>query len=87
MYESGFMERYRTALFTRIVPIVRDIGLWGPNIRRGYARMGILGYADADVQTLQDQDESIAEQFDARHREVERVLERARRAASADHPG
>jgi hypothetical protein len=78
MYESGFMERFRSSLFTRIVPIVKDIGLWGPYIRKGYEDMGILGFADADVQALQDEDEDIAKQFDARNREVRRVIERAR---------
>jgi hypothetical protein len=78
MYESGFMERFRSSLFTRIVPIVKDIGLWGPYIRKGYEDMGILGYADTDVQALQDEDEDIAKQFDARNREVRRVIERAR---------
>ncbi len=77
MYESGFMQRYRASLFTRIVPIVKDIGLWGPRIRRGDADMGIIGYAEADVQALQDEDEHIARQFDARRREVQRVIERA----------
>src|SRR5512143_99473 len=29
MLESGFMQRYRSALFSRIVPVIKDIGLWG----------------------------------------------------------
>src|SRR5208282_5551822 len=33
MYDSGFMQNFRGALFTRIVPIVKDIGLWGDTIR------------------------------------------------------
>src|SRR5213593_1884683 len=41
MLESGFMQRYRSALFSRIVPIIKDIGLWGPKIRKGYEQMGI----------------------------------------------
>ena len=49
MLESGFMQRYRSALFSRIVPVIKDIGLWGPKIRKGYEQMGILGYADVDV--------------------------------------
>src|SRR5215468_6697077 len=35
MYESGFMEKFRNSLFTRIVPIVKDIGLWGDYIQKG----------------------------------------------------
>ncbi len=34
MLESGFMQNYRSALFSRIVPTIKDIGLWGPKIRK-----------------------------------------------------
>jgi hypothetical protein len=77
MYDSGFMQQFRSSLFARIVPIVKDIGLWGETIRNGYAQMGILGYADADVQALQDADNDIAKQFDARRAYVEGVAARA----------
>src|SRR5881409_325183 len=50
MLESGFMQRYRSSLFSRIVPVIKDIGLWGPKIRAGYEKMGILGFAGVDVQ-------------------------------------
>src|SRR5690348_446468 len=60
MYESGFMEKFRNSLFTRIVPIVKDIGLWGPYIQKGYTEMGVIDYAKTDVQALQDNDETIA---------------------------
>lgn len=64
MLESGFMQNYRSALFSRIVPIIKDIGLWGPKIRKGYDTMGILGYANVDVQAMSDKDEQVAEEFD-----------------------
>ena len=80
MYESGFMEKFRNSLFTRIVPIVKDIGLWGDHIRQGYETMGVIGYADTDVQALQDDDEHIARQFDARAAEIKRVIARAQAA-------
>jgi hypothetical protein len=81
MYESGFMEKFRNSLFTRIVPIVKDIGLWGDYIRKGYEEMGVIEYAKADVQKLQDEDETIAQQFDARRRDIQRVIDRAAQAA------
>src|SRR5262245_52924271 len=65
MLESGFMQNYRSALFSRIVPIIKDIGLWGPTIRRGYEQMGILGYADVDAAAMSATDERVAEEFDA----------------------
>ncbi|HVN02162.1 MAG TPA: ferritin-like domain-containing protein [Caulobacteraceae bacterium] len=77
MYDSGFMEMFRSSLFTRIVPIVKDIGLWGDTIRNGYEQMGIIGYAQADVQALQEADDTIAKDFDARRAYVQSVVDRA----------
>jgi hypothetical protein len=64
MLESGFMQNYRSALFTRIVPTIRDIGLWGPKIRGAYEKMNILGFADVDIEAISAKDEQVAEQFD-----------------------
>jgi hypothetical protein len=75
MLESGFMQRYRSALFSRIVPVIKDIGLWGPKIRSGYEKMGILGFASIDAQAMGEQDEHVAEEFDARHAEILKVAE------------
>jgi len=77
MYDSGLMQQFRSALFARIVPIVKDIGLWGPIIRKGYEDMGIIGYADTDVQALQDSDDTIAKDHDARRAYVQSVVDRA----------
>jgi hypothetical protein len=77
MYDSGFMEMFRSSLFTRIVPIVKDIGLWGKTIRDGYETMGIIGFAQTDVQALQEADDSIAKDFDARSGYVQSVIDRA----------
>ncbi len=75
---SEFMSNYRSALFSRIVPTIKDIGLWGPRVRKAYADMGILGFADGDVEALGQQDEEIARQFDERRRDVETVAATAR---------
>lgn len=77
MYHSGFMETFRNGLFQRIVPIVKDIGLWGARIRKGYEEMGVIGFADQDVEALQSNDDSIARDFDARRKHIERVAARA----------
>lgn len=77
MYQSGFMDAFRSTLFTRIVPIVKDIGLWGEKARAGYAKMGVLGFADTDVDALQAADDSIAREFDARKRHVDSVIRAA----------
>jgi hypothetical protein len=45
---------------------MKDIGLWGPRIRKAYANMGILGFADTDVEALMASDEQIAAGFDTK---------------------
>jgi hypothetical protein len=62
---SELVKLYRTLLFQRIVPIVKDIGLWGPRVRKAYEDMGVMHYADIDPQTLSDEDERIAAGIDA----------------------
>jgi hypothetical protein len=74
MYNSGFMERFRNSLFSRIVPIVQDIGLWGDKVRKGYTDMGVIDYAKVDVDKLQADDDFIARQFDARQADINRVI-------------
>ena len=36
---SEQMRQFRSRLFSRIVPTIKDIGLWGPRIRRAYSNM------------------------------------------------
>ena len=61
---SELMRVYRGALFSRIVPTIKDIGLWGPRIRKAYADMGIIGFADGDLDAMASNDERIAAQLD-----------------------
>ena len=63
---SKDLREFRSRLFTRIVPTIKDIGLWGPRIRRAYANMGILGFAEIDTEALSAEDERVAREFDAR---------------------
>ena len=59
---------YRSLLFTRIVPCVKDIGLWGPKVQKAYADMGVAGYASTDLTALMKSDEDIAEKIDQEKR-------------------
>jgi hypothetical protein len=63
---SERMKQFRTRLFTRIVPTIKDIGLWGPRIRKAYADMGVMSYAEVDAEGLLAKDEQVAAEFDAR---------------------
>jgi hypothetical protein len=62
---SELMRAYRTGLFSRIVPTIKDIGLWGPRVRKAYAEMGILGFADGDLDAMARHDDAVAAQIDA----------------------
>ncbi|MFF8641102.1 ferritin-like domain-containing protein [Streptomyces sp. NPDC015345] len=59
------MRAFRSRLFTRIVPCVKDIGLWGPKVQQAYADMGVLEMADRDLLKLMEADEAQAEALDA----------------------
>ena len=53
-------------------------------IRNGYETMGIIGFAQTDVQALQDSDETIAKEHDARRAYVESVIDRAKSLEPAE---
>jgi hypothetical protein len=62
---SAYMKMFQSLLFSRIVPCVRDIGLWTDRVRQAYDDMGVLDYSKADLEALMSQDEEIAEKIDA----------------------
>jgi hypothetical protein len=57
--------RYRKRLFSRIVPIVKDIGLWSERVQDAYAKLGVVHYAERDAQAMLDDDARIAQELDA----------------------
>jgi len=71
---SESQRMFRSYLFMRIVPILRDIGLWGPRIRGAFEDMGVLAFADADIDAAMADDERAAEEFDRRAHHVNAVI-------------
>jgi hypothetical protein len=63
--ESDYSRTFRSLLFSRLVPCVRDIGLWSDRLKQAYADMGVLDAAKADLEALMRSDEEIAEKLDA----------------------
>src|SRR5438309_11354260 len=59
-------KQFRRRLFTRIVPTVKDIGLWGPRVRRAYEDIGVMEFAEVDAAAILDNDNRVAEEFDAK---------------------
>lgn len=76
---SEYFQLFQSLLFSRIVPCVKDIGLWGPKVQKAYADMGVLDMAGIDLAKLMKQDEDIAEQIDVEKAAEQRELA-ARRA-------
>jgi hypothetical protein len=62
---SESMKMFRRFLFSRIVPIVKDIGLWGPKVQKAFTDMGVIEFSMLDSSTMMAQDEEIARAFDA----------------------
>jgi P-aminobenzoate N-oxygenase AurF len=63
--DSEYMQVFQSLLFSRIVPCVKDIGLWSDKIRDAYDKMGVLGAAMGDLDALMRQDEELADTLDA----------------------
>jgi hypothetical protein len=63
--KSEYLQFFRKLLFSRIVPCVKDIGLWGPKLQQAYLDMGVFEMGDSNLDALMRQDEEIAEQLDA----------------------
>ncbi len=78
---SDYSRMFRSLLFSRLVPCVRDIGLWSERLQRAYADMGVLDSAGADLEALMKADEDMAEKLDAERFAAE---EAARAAEVAD---
>ncbi|MGW9452723.1 ferritin-like domain-containing protein [Streptomyces sp. NPDC055632] len=62
---SEFLRLFRKLLFSRIVPCVKDIGLWGPRLQKAYLDMGVFDLGDSNLDLLMAQDEEAAERLDA----------------------
>jgi hypothetical protein len=59
------MQVFRSRIFSRIVPTVRDIGLWGQGVQEAFAAMGAIEFADVDAAALLENDARVADEFDS----------------------
>ena len=67
---SPLMIQFRSHLFSRIVPIVKDIGLWGTKVQKAFSDMGVLDMAGSDIDALMKSDEDQADALDKAHAEM-----------------
>lgn len=63
--QSEFLHLFRKLLFSRIVPCVKDIGLWGKRLQQAYLDLGVFDLGDSNLDLLMAQDEELAEKLDA----------------------
>ena len=63
-YNSKQMASFRGRLFSRVVPTVKDIGLWGERVQKTFAAMGVMEYANIDVTEQLANDGKVADDFD-----------------------
>jgi para-aminobenzoate N-oxygenase AurF len=63
---SEMMQEFRKMLFSRIVPTIKDLGLFGPKVRRAFEDMGVIVFQDVSPDDLSAADEEIATDLDRR---------------------
>jgi hypothetical protein len=72
---SEAQRQFRTLLFTRIAPTLKDVGLFGQRVRSAFTDMGVLGYSDVDIDALIKDDERTAGEIDEQRRhQVEETI-------------
>jgi P-aminobenzoate N-oxygenase AurF len=64
--QSEMMTEFRKMLFSRIVPTIKDLGLFGPKVRAAFEDMGVLQFADYNPDELSAADEQIAQDIESR---------------------
>jgi 1,2-phenylacetyl-CoA epoxidase catalytic subunit len=63
---SEMMQAFRKMLFSRIVPTIKDLGLFGPKVQSAFTDMGVIDFQSVDPEDLSAADEDIARQLDQR---------------------
>jgi hypothetical protein len=74
-YNSDWMRQFRSRLFSRIVPTLKDIGLFGPKVQQALRDMGVMEYAKLDARALLENDSRVADEFDRKRSADTRAAE------------
>ncbi|WP_052865159.1 ferritin-like domain-containing protein [Streptomyces niger] len=85
--QSEFLHLFRKLLFSRIVPCVKDIGLWGKRLQQTYLDMGVFDLGDSNLDLLMAQDEELAEKLDAERFAAEEAARTAEVAEAIERGG
>jgi hypothetical protein len=63
---SEMMQQFRKMLFSRIVPTIKDLGLFGPKVQRAFQDMGVIEFQNVNPDDLAAADEAVATDLDRR---------------------
>jgi hypothetical protein len=64
MRDSSLMRGFRGGLFMRIVPTLKDIGLWGKKVQDAFVDMGVMEYASINPDEANAADEAVADRLE-----------------------
>lgn len=81
---SVSMKEFQKMLFSRIVPALKEIGLWGPKIRNAFEDMGVMSFANIDLEAMGKSDEQKAIELDEAKRVADAQIAEAAQAAEAE---
>ncbi|MGV9286419.1 diiron oxygenase [Streptomyces sp. NPDC003719] len=89
---SPAKREFRRLVFMRIVPGLKEIGMFGPRVQEALAKMGVLGFHEVDEEALRALDDKAAvdaltqHEMTLRHRDIEQVADLGSAAPSDGTP-
>ncbi|MFD5450076.1 diiron oxygenase [Streptomyces sp. NPDC003470] len=89
---SPAKREFRRLVFMRIVPGLKEIGMFGPRVQEALAKMGVLGFHEVDEEALRALDDKAAvdaltqHEMALRHRDIEQVADLGSAAPSDGTP-
>jgi P-aminobenzoate N-oxygenase AurF len=57
-------KQFRSLLFMRLAPIIRDIGLLGPTVKKAFEDMGVMQFTELDIDSQSRRDEDAGDVLD-----------------------
>jgi hypothetical protein len=85
---SPAKREFRRLVFMRIVPGLKEIGMFGPRVQEALAKMGVLGFHEVDEEALRALDDQAAvdaltrSEMELRRRDIRQVADLGGAAAS-----
>jgi hypothetical protein len=78
---SAAKREFRRLVFMRIVPGLKEIGMFGPRVQEALAKMGVLGFHEVDEEALRALDDKAAvdaltqSEMELRRRDIQQVVD------------